>query len=49
MLGKNPSGCHRTSFYWGRLSPLVMPTKSLPRAAAGVGIHDFARIKKESR
>jgi hypothetical protein len=47
-LGKNPSGWHRTSSYWARPSPLVMPTKSLPRAAAGVGIHDFARINKES-
>jgi hypothetical protein len=26
-----------------------MPTKSLPRAAAGVGIHDFACIYKETR
>src|ERR1700677_1445466 len=27
--------------------PHVMPTKSLPRAKAGVGIHDFAAPSKE--
>jgi hypothetical protein len=26
------------------MAPLVMPTKSLPRAEAGVGIHDLVGI-----